>query len=226
MPRSPRKRQTFWPAPKTNDRALACRRQHGARRWARGRSFDMVADMVRERTGLPVPAALVHRILRPYGRPDRHLALSELHQFRSVDRPPMGGRQQLRAHVHRGPQIRPVDACHVHVRDLFGAAEARLRARHRASAQSRHARTADLSRHLLPTVAARRVGRHRGAVAHAVRRRRRDQRFPRDLRHPGAELDLKSALFAVDADPARRLAVRLADDHLPRRAQANPAGYV
>ncbi len=44
--------------------------------------------------------------------------------------------------------------------------------------------------------------------------------------HSGAELDFASELFALDAGCAQRLAVRLADDHLPRRSASDPAGHV
>ena len=61
---------------------------------------------------------------------------------------------------------------------------------------------------------------------HDFRRRRRGQRLPAQFRHRGPELDFQPALFAVDADRPRGLAVRFADDHFPRRAAPDPAGHV
>ncbi len=81
-----------------------------------------------------------------------------------------------------------------------------------------------LPRHLLPAVAPRRVGRHRRALAADLRGRGAGQPVPRDLRHPRAGLGVAPGLCALDAGGAGDLAVRLADDHLPRRPPADPAG--
>ena len=93
------------------------------------------------------------------------------------------------------------------------------------AAQSRHARPADLSRDLLSAVAARRV-----SVAIAVLWR---QLFAGDglinqalalFGIQGPSWISNPRLCALDAGGAARLAVRLADDHLPRRPAADSAG--
>ena len=66
------------------------------------------------------------------------LALPLLHQLRPAAAADLGRHRELRAHVHRRRQVHGVDAGDAVLRDLLGAAEARLRARGRGRAQPRH----------------------------------------------------------------------------------------
>src|SRR5690606_1541202 len=110
-----------------------------------------------------------------------------------------------------------------HLRGRRGAAAAGVRARDRAAPRQGHARAADLPVDLLPALDARRLGRDRAAVAADLRHHRTRQPGAAAVRGAGDDrLRLRPAVRAVDADPAARVDVRLADGDLPGGAAADP----
>ncbi len=133
------------------------------------------------------------------------LALSELYRFRPADPPDWVGTDNYDAHLHRRPEIRR-SRCSVTLTFVLFSVPLKLAfALGVALLLNRGMRGLPVYRALfyLPTPA-RRLGGHRDPVAPAVFRRRAGEPLPRHFRHPGPELDFQPALFAVDADRARR----------------------
>ena len=132
------------------------------------------------------------------------------------------GLENYDLHVHARPALLAGAQGHVHLRPVVGAAQADRGAGAGHAARQGHSRRRDLPGAVLPALAARRVGRGRRALAPAVRARGRRQPAAGGGRLSGRGLAAPPRLRALHAGHPRRLAVRLADGDLPRRASADP----
>ena len=117
----------------------------------------------------------------------------------------LGRRRQLRPHVHRRPANSSPSMRVTLFFVLFSVPLKLAFALGVAMLLNRGMRgPAALPRHVLPALAARRLGRHRGAVAHAVRRRRRWSTTSSPIFGiKGPSWISNPRYLAVDADPAR-----------------------
>ena len=115
----------------------------------------------------------------------------------------------------------------VHLRPARSAAEARVRAGRRDGAQQGHRgpdRSIGRLFYLPSLLGAQR--RHRGAVAEALRRRRTGQRHARACSASRGRAGSRTPTTRSTRWWCWHLAVRLADDHLPRRACARSRSTV
>ena len=147
--------------------------QRGRRGAARARRRGCGAAWRRNARRLPLPAALADRLLRPDARADAGLALSLLHRLRPADAAALGRARELRLRLLPG-RAASGSALGVTFTYVLWSVPlklaAALGARHGARPQRPRRRR--LPRDLLPAVAARRLGRHRRALAADLRRRR------------------------------------------------------
>ncbi len=132
---------------------------------------------------------------------DAGLALPVVHRLRPAEPAALVRAEELRLRLHPRPAALERAVGDLQLRGLVGAAEAGRGAGPGHGARPLGARRRLLPRHLLPAVAAGRLGRHRGAVAADLRRRRADQLAAlRGHRLQGPAWVSHPALRAVDAD--------------------------
>ena len=216
--RSSRAPERRWP------RVAGDRQPGGARRPRSATACG--AAWRRNGAGLSLPAALAHRLLRPDARADAGLALPLLHRLRPADPAALGRARRTTSTPSSGPAaLRSALARHLHLRALVGAAEARRRARRSpwcstaaSAASASTARSSTCRRCSAPRSPSPCSGGRSSARDGLVNQLLAlvGIHGPAWVSHP----DYALSTLVVLAD----LAVRLADDHLPRRPAPDPAG--